>query len=61
VLRGEARKAVEVPELFIFSHEKFIALFLDPLQLTKTVQIKGYLAFLGQFLPTRFAEDPKEK
>jgi hypothetical protein len=36
VLRGGARKAIEVPESFMFWHEKFIALFLDPLQVKMT-------------------------
>jgi len=58
VLRGEARKVIKVPESFMFSHEKFIALFFNPLQVRKTGKIQGDLIFLGQFLPTRFAEDP---
>jgi hypothetical protein len=49
---------IKVPESFMFSHEKFIALFFDPLQARKTAKIEGCLLFLGQFLPTRFAEDP---
>jgi hypothetical protein len=43
----------------MFLHEKFIALFLTPLQVIKTAKIKGDLPFLGYFLPTRFAEEPK--
>jgi hypothetical protein len=43
----------------MFVHEKFIALFFDPLQARKTAKIKGRLMFWGYFLPTRFAEDPK--
>ena len=59
VLRGEPRKAIKVPESFMFSHEKFISLFFDPIQARKPAKIKGGLVFWGQFLPTRFAEDPK--
>jgi hypothetical protein len=43
----------------MFVHEKFIALFVDPLQTRKTAKIKGRLMFWRYFLPTRFAEDPK--
>jgi hypothetical protein len=39
VLRGEARKVIKVPESFMFSHEKFIALFFDPLQVRKPAKI----------------------
>ena len=49
---------IKVPESFLFSHEKFISLFLDPIQARKSAKIKGGLVFWGQFLPTRFAEDP---
>jgi len=31
----------------MFSHEKFIALFFDPLQVRKPAKIKGGLIFLG--------------
>jgi hypothetical protein len=58
VLRGEARKVIKVPESFMFSHGKFIALFFDPLQVRKPAKIKADLIFWDQFLPTRFAEDP---
>jgi len=47
VLPEEARKLIKVPESFMFSHEKFIALFCGPLQVRKTAKIKGCLIFLG--------------
>jgi hypothetical protein len=59
VLRRETGKVIKVAESFMFVHEKFIALFFDPLQARKTAKIKGRLMFWGYFLPTRFAEDPK--
>jgi hypothetical protein len=58
MLGGKARKAIRVPKSLMFLHEKFIALFLTPLQVIKTAKIKGDLPFLGYFLPTRFAEEP---
>lgn len=45
VLRREARRVIKVPESFMFSHEKFIALIFDPLQARKTAKIKGCLRF----------------
>jgi hypothetical protein len=53
VLRTESRKAIKIPELFMFSHENLIARFLGPLQLIKPVQTKAQMTLLGHFLPTR--------
>jgi hypothetical protein len=45
VLWRKAGKAIRVPKSFVFSHEKFIALFFNPLQDIKAAKIKGYLTF----------------
>jgi hypothetical protein len=49
--RETAGKAIEVPEVFRFSHAKFIALFLNPLQAINPSTGKAFGNSLADFYP----------
>jgi hypothetical protein len=61
VLRAEARKLIKVPESFMFLHPKFIALFLNPLQVIKLTPGQGFCNFLANFDPLDLEKIEKKK